>query len=89
MGWRGDRDGARQEGEVGGGGRLTFNMFALIMIVRGLSCPLLLPASPLAMCSPSILRSTDPEELTCAGLQANIPHAKRDQKNPNVLFAMP
>ena len=71
-------DGGRQRhsrregawGGQGGGSRLTFNMFALIMIVRGLSSPLLLLASPLAICSPSILRSNDPEELTCAGLQA-------------------
>ena len=60
---------------------LTFNMFALIMIVRGLSSPLLLLASPLAICSPSILRSNDPDELTCGGLQANIIHAKEDRLN--------
>ena len=67
------------KGDRGMGGGPTFNMFALIMIVRGLSSPLLLQASPLAICSPSILRSNDPEELTCAGLQANKAHATKDQ----------
>lgn len=52
----------------GDGGTLTFNKFALIMIVRGLSSPLLLPGSPLAICSPSMLRSKDPDEVACDGL---------------------
>lgn len=69
MGWR-DRVSEWEEGTK------TFSKFALIMIVRGLSNPLLLPGSPLAICSPSILRSKDPHEVACVGLNKTEPCAQ-------------
>lgn len=49
--------------------RLTFLRLALIMMVLGLSCFLVLLASAAAICRLSMSKARDPPDLACPGLQ--------------------